>query len=169
MRLPAGRSPGCPRGTCPHSRPFRVLFPFPHGQHQTPVISSASGGPNKTAGSSCKKDHLGCPSGSDGMGLWKSGCRNDGAQCLGYLGLPRRQSSTRPRPDPPPSWELRNPASSAHLHGSPRNPDTSTSYHLPLDHPAARRVLLLPAQALLRLHFAQNKVNNPPLSCRDLP
>lgn len=67
MRLQAGRSPGCPRGACPHGRPFRVLFPFPHGQHQTPVISSASGGPNKTAGSSSKKDRSGCPSDSDGM------------------------------------------------------------------------------------------------------
>lgn len=110
MRLPAGQSPGCPRGACPHSRPSCVLFPFPHSQHQTLVISSASGGPNKTAGSSSKKDCSGCPSDSDGMGVWKPGCgRNDGALCPGYPGLPNRQSSTRARPDPPPSWELRNP------------------------------------------------------------
>lgn len=70
--------------------------------------------------------------------------------------------------DPPPSWEFRNPVSSAHLHGRPRKPNTSTSYHLCLDHTAARWVLLLPAQTLPRLHFAQNKINSLPPSCRDL-
>ena len=100
-RLPSHEAPswtelGCPRGTCPYRRPSLVLSPSPTANTKHLPQALLLGEPNKTPGCSSKKDRSGCPSGSAGMGVWKSGCRrNDGAPCPGYPGLPHRQSSTR--------------------------------------------------------------------------
>lgn len=108
-QLPAGRSSGCPRSSqldgalgahvapAPTADPPASSFPSPTANTKPLSQALLLGEPNKTAGSSSKKDRSGCPSGSAGMGVWKSGYRrNDGTPCPGTQASPTASQAPGP-------------------------------------------------------------------------